>query len=393
MSLQSTSQLHQSMGKHLVLACSLTVALMFLSACDSAKEPIDPDEPNDPSCMEMGSSPSEVCQGVDLTLASEAECAEAECQTITYETTCSGSLEALCLIQDNLCDEEPPDPNSICEAEGQVLATQEECAELECQEVSYPSACGQMGRTLCRIPDMVCDEEGYPDPGSICEQEGLIETTEEECAEVECQRLEFEVACGEIAEVICRPPGITEPLPTLCADRDESQCGLDNACQWLIPEPWACADPEEILPNAGCFPIMGCREDADCGEGEECQSVAFGTCDEPGDVCDACAEYQSLCLPVVPEPLPEKCADRDETQCGADEACRWLIPEPWACADPEEILPNAGCFSVMWCGGDADCNEGEQCRSVAFGACDEPGDACAACATYENICLPAGEQE
>ena len=140
-----------------------------------------------------------------------------------------------------------------------------------------------------------------------------------------------------------------EPLPEQCAERDETQCGGDEACRWLIPEPWACAEPEEILPAAGCFPVTSCRIDADCGEGEQCQSVAFGTCDQPGDVCEACASYQNVCLPAAPEPLPEQCAERDESQCGQDNACQWLIPEPWACAEPEEILPAAGCFPVTSC--------------------------------------------
>jgi hypothetical protein len=338
MSRRVLNQYQRIMSVHFASICSFSIALMFLSACDPAEESMSSDGPNDPECMEMGPSSTEACQREGLALATEADCVETECRTITYETTCSGSREALCLVQEDLCLEYPPDPNEICEAEGQVLATEEECAEIECQEVSS-SVCGQMGQTLCRAPD------------------------------------------------------ITEPLPEACAERDESQCGRDNACQWLIPEPWACAEPEEILTNAGCFPIMNCREDADCGGGELCQSVAFGTCDEPGDLCDACASYQNLCLPAVSEPLPEKCSDRDETQCGGDDACRWLIPEPWACAEPEELLPNAGCFSVMWCNGDADCGEGEQCSSVAFGECDQPGDVCEACATYENLCLPAGEQE
>ena len=216
---------------------------MFLSACDPAEESMSSNMPDEPECVEMSPSPSEICQRDGLTLATEADCTEAECQTITYETTCSGSREALCLVQEDLCFEFPPDPNEICEAEGQVLATQEECAEIECQQVTYPSECGQMGQTLCRAPD------------------------------------------------------ITEPLSEICAERDEAQCGGDDACRWLIPEPWACAEPEELLPNAGCFSVMWCSGDADCGEGEQCSSVAFGECDQPGDACEACATYENICLP------------------------------------------------------------------------------------------------
>ena len=332
-----TNPHHRNLINHVISVSSFSVALMLLSACDRAEESMN--DPNEPACVETGLSPSEACQREDLSLATEAECVDAECRIITYETPCSGPQEALCLVQGDLCLENPPEPSEICTAEGQVLATQEECEALECQEVTYPSACGQTGQTLCRAPDL------------------------------------------------------TEPLPEICAERDESQCGRDNTCQWLTPEPWACAEPEEILPHAGCFPMINCRDNADCGEGEQCQQVAFAACGQSGDVCNACASYQSLCLPAVPEPLPEQCSDRDETQCGGDDACRWLIPEPWACAEPEEILPYAGCFPVTWCREDTDCGEGEQCRSVAFGACDQPGDVCEACANYDNICLPASEQE
>ena len=230
-------------NKRAVVIVTLIAALMSLNACDPSERLIDPDS-TEPSCMEMSPSPSEVCQREGLTLASDSQCAVAPCQNITYETSCSGSRETSCLIPDELCAEEPPEPSSICAAEGQVLATEADCAEMECQAVSYPSACGQLGRTLCRAPDP------------------------------------------------------SEPLPADCVDRDEEQCGEDGACRWLIPEPWACAEPEEILQSAGCFPMMNCREDADCGEGEQCQQVAFGECDQPGDVCEACASYESLCLPA-----------------------------------------------------------------------------------------------
>ena len=42
--------------------------------------------------------------------------------------------------------------------------------------------------------------------------------------------------------------------------------------------------------------MSNCRSNEDCGMNEECRSVAFGSCDEPGDVYEACAEYQNLCL-------------------------------------------------------------------------------------------------
>ena len=321
-------------------------------ACEQAEVGIDS---TDPSCEETGPTVTQVCAQSDMRPASEPECnvsSEVECRTISYETVCSGTQEALCAFDflpcnvappalsevcaaeglvpateeecasvecnevmypsgcgqtgrtlckasDLLCTEEPPALSEVCAAEGLVPATEEECASVECNEVMYPSACGQTGRTLCKAADQPCTEEGYPDPQSFCEDNGLVIATEEECEEMTCQTIEFAIACGNTAEVLCTQPTPQDPLPANCAERSEDQCSQDQTCQWLVPEPWACADPEEILPEAGCFPIMGCTDDSECGMGESCLPVAFGECDQPGDVCEACASYLNLCLPQV----------------------------------------------------------------------------------------------
>ena len=105
-----------------------------------------------------------------------------------------------------------------------------------------------MGRTFCKESDQTCEEEGYPNPDSICEQEGLVIASDEDCEDYQCSTIELEIACGEMAEVLCRPEVSLDPLPEICALRNEAQCGQDTSCKWLIPEPWACAEPEELLP-------------------------------------------------------------------------------------------------------------------------------------------------
>ena len=274
-----------------ILIYLLVLTTCFASACEQSE--VDSTE-----MCEEGPSPSQVCQQANMTLAVDGDCepmSEQQCQTITYETSCTEEKEVQCVVNASQCDQEPPSASSICEQEGLVLASPEECESIDCREVSYPSACGEMGRTLCKESDQDCEEDGYPDPNYFCEQEGMVIASEAECQEeFACSTIEFEIACGGSAEVLCRYEMSMDPLPEVCAERNEQQCAQDTNCKWLVPEPWACAEPEELLPAPGCFPMMGCRDNTECAAGEICRSVAFGECDGPGDDCEACAELPKL---------------------------------------------------------------------------------------------------
>ena len=321
---------------NLITISMLNVALILMSACESAKEISDFNEPSDPSCVETAPSPADICQQENLSLATEAECAEMDCQTITLETACSGPRDVLCVLTD-LCLESPPDPQSICEAEGQVLATEEECADIECEEVTFASACNQTGRALCRAPDMNCNEEGYPDPSSICEQEGLILADEMECgAGIECQTIEFEIACGERATALCKADeecmedGRVEP-EVICEGEGlelatEEECMQGAECQTITTEGPCNMDFNTLCkePEVQCLAYPTCaagsvestqacmRGEVECEQVTECgQTISC----RPENVCDAVVTCQN------DEVQSRFACEPQETECRVDGIC------------------------------------------------------------------------
>ena len=171
---------------------TLTLNLTLMSACETATESQSPPcEDTDRSGIES------ICEAAGLVSATQEECdAGAECQSIEFDTTCGDTTTALCKAEsDSECMESGRiEPNLICDAEGLVLATEEECEEdMSCRTLITEGPCDLSFETLCREAE--CTDDGYPSPDSICEAEGLVFATREECdSGVDCRTLEFEIA-------------------------------------------------------------------------------------------------------------------------------------------------------------------------------------------------------
>lgn len=82
---------------------------------------------------------------------------------------------------------------------------------------------------------------------------------------------------------------------------DDATVGLDAGqtpcvapAELLFPGCTAPGEDEYIIDEAG-----ECLERCDgetCGAGRRCVKAALPTCDQPGDVCDACAAYAGVCV-------------------------------------------------------------------------------------------------
>ena len=190
----------------LSIVLNLVLGMTLMYACDLDES--GPSQIESPSpCDQLDNdSPEALCAKFGPVAVSQEECdASDSCQIYTFDLGCGDVTTAHCSSEPMLvCAEDVMgDPAQLCSGEGLVLATTEECsADTTCRTVTTPGPCGDLIETLCR-PDE-CDEEGYPDPRSICQEAGLVLATEEECSSgVECQTLEFEVGCGEIAIALC----------------------------------------------------------------------------------------------------------------------------------------------------------------------------------------------
>ena len=174
------------------------------------------------------------------------------------------------------------------------------------------------------------------------------------------------VGCGSDGDV-CETPG------DQCATDVAVPCGNFAYCEsdhhWHLPTcdppgPDHCPD----LPPSPDQPCDGWNLPPVCAYGFVCGEVSSASCTSSG----------IWSVTVVDCPPAPGCADHTESACGADVACRWLVP---GCGDP--ALPAAGCFPVEDCapGG---CAAGLACEKVVYDPCYQKG--CAACGADALVC-------
>ena len=200
---------------------SIRIALVSFSlictqilGCMPAKEiemtPSVPLNPSEPSECQSDRLPdlNEICEDKLMALATQEECDEgADCETITT-LACGEEVSVLCqMVSDpDECNEVGfPSPMSLCEAEGLVFATEEECeAESSCRTLTREGPCGSSYEVLCQ--EVACTAPS-PNAETICHGEGLVVATEQECSgEIECQLFVFQSECGGTSTVRCKDP-------------------------------------------------------------------------------------------------------------------------------------------------------------------------------------------
>lgn len=258
------------------------------------------------------------------------------------------------------------------------------------------------------LQDTGCPAEGLPEIGTDCTEEGafcggsICTNPCQFCNVVSCtggvwQMLEahpmspevpFEmndgncmVGCictGEYGdELVCSGDCVGQAS---CSDLDEQECREALDCV-----------PYGISWCLGCFEFLECREapthPCDTGERLLCDVYAVLPCSE--GLIPIVRDCEPLCVD------PETCEEPDPgadcynqmtvSSCSAHPGCEWLMPEPWACG--VAILPVPGCFPTIDCVTNTDCPTSSSCEYVAFGACDQPGDLCDACASYRKLCI------
>ncbi len=163
--------------------------------------------------------------------------------------------------------------------------------------------------------------------------------------------------------------GTCEPRKASCTVQ-EGPCSVSYGCS-LADNAWAVA-------STVCTPAAGA-----CSDGEVCETPGDKCANDTAVPCGNfayCEDDHYWHLPSCDPPGPESCAAHAEAACGADPACRWLVP---GCGDPP--LPAAGCFALGDCAPDA-CAPGLVCQIAVYDPCTLAG--CAACGADALLCLP-----
>ena len=235
--------------------------------------------PSDPECLDDGYIPLEaICEARGLILATAEECEmDPTCRSIINAGPCDSEDEVFCI--DPSCTEEAfPTAEVICQGEGLTLASEEECNEgIDCQTFEFLSDCNVTSIALCRIANGVeCDEDGRVEPSIICEGEGLVLATDEECVDnVTCQTITSNGPCDMTFETLCKEPegqclalpscspGTVPSAPCL---RGEESCETVTICEETI----------------SCRPELACNAAPACDEGEVASRFA---CEEGEDDC------------------------------------------------------------------------------------------------------------
>jgi hypothetical protein len=231
-------------------------------------------EVEDCSLIEYPDS-SLICETEGLVMATEEECVDADCQTLSFDLSCE-TVEVLCRQAEDCTEVGFPNPSSICEAEGLELASEEDCVDAECQTITFEIACDMTAEVLCRQAED-CTEVGFPNPSSICEAEGLELASEEDCVDAECQTITFAIACDMTAEVLCR-------------EVDDNCLAYPTCAEGLVESDQACIRGEESCEDVSmCNVTISCRSDIICD--------AVPTCDENREYASAfaCAEDEVDC--------------------------------------------------------------------------------------------------
>ena len=196
-------------------------------------------------------------------------------------SACEIDEEIVMTSPSSSCESEQlSEPNSLCEESGMMLATQAECdAGLVCQMLSATSECGEEVTALCHMPsDPECLEDGYVPPDAICEAEGLVLATDEECEDNDvCRTITSNGPCDMIFETFCKEP--------------EDQCLALPACSPGTVPSTPCFRGEESCETVtmceetiSCRPELACNAAPDCDEGEVASRFA---CEEGEDDCSA----------------------------------------------------------------------------------------------------------
>jgi hypothetical protein len=187
------------------------------------------------------------------------------------------------------------------------------------------------------------------------------------------------------------PPPIENPPPVetpACPDVKPSTntpctepltCEYNEGCvevYWCEEGQWhmtsGCNPPPVEPPCPSEAPASG----TPCSEVASCDYTVDHGCGPQTDTatCDGAVWTVQWGGPSCNPPPPDYCVSyKTEAECGADAACRWLVP---GCGMP--ALPEAGCFSVTDCAGDFDCPiSGGTCQEVSINPChNQPCDAC-----------------
>ncbi|AKT39324.1 hypothetical protein [Chondromyces crocatus] len=193
------------------------------------------------------------------------------------------------------CPEQPPSVGTSCNEIGKRCdyPAAHSCAE---HVEAICGAGGTWGQTVefgpCNPPPVACPAS-VPQQGSACEL-----APNEGCSypgESECGWLETYASC-ESGSWMVTHPSCNPPPPDLCYGMSASECEVASPlCRWLQPGcDW---DPDVTAPllgEAGCFPLQGCDDEAWCPGGMTCVERSIDPCH--GDVCDACALSEMLCV-------------------------------------------------------------------------------------------------
>lgn len=290
----------------------------------------------DPVCIEEGAvDPADLCSGEGMILASEAECeGDESCQSFRAVDQCGMSTTVFCR-PDVICGEGFSAASLICESEGLIEASDDECeARDDCREITVDVGCDLGGTVLCK-PDPTCYETGRIEDSVICDTQGLIPATEEECeGDAGCTTISIEGGCGIFYDTLCKPAILCDASPECSEGREPSsyECTRGElGCELLI----GCDETISCRPTFMCDAAPSCDEREvmspfGCEEGEgSCRAVEV--CNEtifcrPQEICEAvpgCAEGQiESPYPCLATETQEEC--KAVTMCGMTIACRAL---------------------------------------------------------------------
>lgn len=188
-------------------------------------------------------------------------------------------------ISDGTCPESIPLSGDPCASPGLSCSYSDPCES--------PMTCNSAGVweadyvVSCNPPPVLECPATIPIHGEAsCFGEGTCNYTDE-CGlpvTATCPGATWEVSF----QGTCNPPAPCDLFGTT------EECSGSGYCRWLTP---GCADPGSVPPplaQAGCYPLEGCVDNADC-VGNTCQTVIVTPSCVP-DGCDACGEAVSLCL-------------------------------------------------------------------------------------------------